>query len=209
MTLRRIFVLLQALLLPLLLLGLDEYTREAGKLADLMNWKPGQVIAEIGAGEGRMSFFAADRVGPSGHVYSTELDDKKLAHLKDEVKDRKLQNITIVKADPVGTNLSENCCDAIFMRRVYHHFKAPRETDAAILRDLKPGGLLAVVDFAPRAGLPSVEGAPKGHVGHGIPKQVLEQELTSAGFQILSEPNDWPKIDGDYCVIARKPAAAQ
>ena len=195
-------------LLPLLLLALDEYSREASKLASLMNWKPGEVIAEIGAGEGQMSFFAASRVGASGHVYTTELDREKLAHLKEEVNHRKLPNVTVVQAGPVATNLGANCCDAIFMRRVYHHFKEPAKTDAEIFNDLKPGGLLAVIDFTPKPGLPPVEGAPKNHGGHGIPKQVLEQELTSAGFEIVNEPRDWPG-SGDYCVIARKPPAAQ
>ncbi len=195
-------------LLPLFLLAADEYQIDAGKLSDLMHWRQGEVIAEIGAGEGQMSFFAAARVGPAGHVYTTELDDKKLAHLKEEVNKRHLDNVTVIKADPIGTNLPDDCCEAIFMRRVYHHFTDPARTDAAIYRDLKPGGLLAVIDFAPRAGLPPVPNAPKNHGGHGVPSDVLIRELQSAGFEIAAQPKNWPD-DGDYCVIARKPATSQ
>lgn len=195
-------------LLPLFLLAADEYQVAAGKLSDLMHWRPGEVIAEIGAGEGQMSFFAATRVGSAGHVYTTELDDKKLAHLKEEVSKRHLDNVTVIKADPIGTNLPDDCCEAIFMRRVYHHFTDPARTDAAIYHDLKPGGLLAVIDFAPRAGLPAVPNAPKSHGGHGVPSEVLIRELQSAGFEIAAQPKHWPD-DGDYCVIARKPATSQ
>ncbi len=184
------------------------YDREAARLSQLMNWQPGQVIAEIGAGEGEMSFYAASKVGPSGKVYTTELDDKKLAHLKQEVSGRKLQNVEVVKAGPVNTDLPDNCCNDIFMRRVYHHFEDPARTDAAIFRDLKPGGLLAVIDFAPRPGLPPVENAPKSRgTGHGIAKDILIQELKSAGFEIVDQPPNWP--EGDYCVIARKPERPQ
>jgi ubiquinone/menaquinone biosynthesis C-methylase UbiE len=190
-------------LVPLFALSFDVYKQEAKKLADLMNWRPGQVIAEIGAGEGEMTFAAAARVGQSGHVYTTELDAKKLAELKKKVKDRKLENVTVIQADPIDTNLPEDCCDDIFMRRVYHHFKDPAQTEASILRALKPGGLLAVIDFAPRQGLPPVEDAPKNHKGHGIVKDVLIGELRSAGFEIVAEQQNWP--EGDYCVIARKP----
>jgi ubiquinone/menaquinone biosynthesis C-methylase UbiE len=182
-------------LLPLLVHGSDEYQREADKLAELMNWKAGQSIAEIGSGGGQMSFSAAVRVGVPGHVYTTELDNQKLTHLKDEVKQRNLQNVSVIKADPIATNLPDNCCDDVFMRRVYHHLKDPAQTDAAILRALKPSGLLAVIDFPPREGL----------AGHGIPKPVLIEELKAAGFDIVSEPQDWPN-SGDYCVIARKPS---
>jgi ubiquinone/menaquinone biosynthesis C-methylase UbiE len=190
-------------LVPILALSFDVYQREAKKLADLMNWRPGQVIAEIGAGEGQMTFAAAARVGPSGHVYTTELDTKKLADLKKKVKDGKLENVSVIKAGPIDTNLPENCCDDIFMRRVYHHFEKPAQTDASIFRALKPGGLVAVIDFAPRQGLPPVEGAPKNHGGHGIVNDVLIGELRSAGFEIVTQQQNWP--DGDYCVIARKP----
>ena len=194
------------LLLPLLALALGSYEAEAQKLADLMKWKPGQGIAEIGAGEGQMSFFAADRIKPGGHVYTTELDDQKLERLKKEVAKRDPENITVVKADSVKTNLPDNCCDAIFMRRVYHHFTDPAATDAAILRALKPGGLLGIIDFPPSAWLPPVKNAPKNHGGHGISKATLITELTSVGFEIEAQPKDWPN-HGDYCIIARKPAA--
>jgi ubiquinone/menaquinone biosynthesis C-methylase UbiE len=184
------------------------YDREAARLSQLMHWQPGQVIAEIGAGEGEMSFYAASKVGPTGKVYTTELDDKKLAQLKQEVSDRKLQNVDVVKADPIGTDLPDDCCNDIFMRRVYHHFQDPARTDAAIFRDLKPGGLLAVIDFAPRPGLPPIENAPKSHgTGHGVAKDILIQELKSAGFEIVDQPPNWP--EGDYCVIARKPERPQ
>lgn len=193
------------LLLPLLLVALGSYETEAKKLADLMGWKTGQTIAEIGAGEGQMSFFAADQIGPSGHVYTTELDDRKFENLKKEVAKRNLQNITVLKADSVETNLPDNCCDSIFMRRVYHHFSNPAATNAALLHALKPGGLLAVIDFTPNAWLPAVKNVPKNHGGHGISKDTLMEELTSAGFEITAQPEDWPH-SGDYCVIVRKPA---
>lgn len=191
-------------LLACLVLALGSYGGEAKKLAGLMDWKADQTIAEIGAGEGQMSFFAADRVGSGGRVYTTELDDRKFENLKKEAAKRKLQNITVLKADPIKTNLPDNCCDSIFMRRVYHHFTDPLTTDADLLRALKPGGLLAVIDFPPHAWLPPVNNAPKSHgSGHGIAKDTLARELTAAGFELTAQPKDWPT--SDYCVIFRKP----
>jgi ubiquinone/menaquinone biosynthesis C-methylase UbiE len=203
----RIFKLTASIALTLtLVLAADVYQVEAKRLADLMSWKRGESIAEIGAGEGRMSFSAAALVGADGHVYATELDDKKIAQLKEKVQADNLQNVTVVKGDPFGTNLPEGCCEAIFMRRVYHHFTDPARTDATLFRDLKPGGMIGIIDFPPRPGLPPVEGAPKNHGGHGVPRDVLIQELKAAGFEIVNQSTGWP--DDDYCVIARKPAQA-
>ena len=62
--------------------GQEQDQKEADKLAKLLNWKPGSVVAEIGAGEGGLTLAAAERVGPTGRVYTTELDPKKLAKLE-------------------------------------------------------------------------------------------------------------------------------
>ena len=186
--------------------GQDQDQKEAGKLATLLNWKPGSVVAEIGAGDGGLTLAAAARVGPSGRVFTTELDPKKLAGLETLAAKQKVQNITVVKAGEAATNLPRECCDSIFMRRVYHHFTQPAQEDASLFQSLKPGGLLAVIDFPPGKGpgkLEPVKGVPKNRSGHGMPKELLVDELTAAGFQALTTPTDWP--GEDYCVVFRKP----
>ena len=186
--------------------GQGQDQKEAGKLATLLNWKPGSVVAEIGAGDGGLTLAAAARVGPSGRVFTTELDPKKLAGLETLAAKQKVQNITVVKAGEAATNLPRECCDSIFMRRVYHHLTQPAQEDASLFQSLKPGGLLAVIDFPPGkwlSRLEPVKGVPKNRGGHGMPKQLLVDELSAAGFQALTTPTDWPGVD--YCVVFRKP----
>src|SRR5208337_4271754 len=90
--------------------------KDADKLATLLNWKPGSVVAEIGAGDGGLTLAAAERVGPTGRVYTTELDPKKLAALETLAAKQKVQNITVIKGGEAATNLPRECCDSIFMR---------------------------------------------------------------------------------------------
>jgi ubiquinone/menaquinone biosynthesis C-methylase UbiE len=179
---------------------------EIQRLARVMNWKAGQVIADVGAGEGEIGFAAAAAVGETGKVYLTELDEEKVAVLQRDAGRRKLKNAVIVKAAEKETKLPDNCCDAIVLRRVYHHFTAPKEMDGSLLRSLRPGGLLAVIDFAPRKSLTEsdpVKGVPSNRGGHGIPRKILVEELTAAGFKLDKSFEDWPE-DG-YCVLFRKP----
>ena len=201
---RRAFILALALSAFALVPGLaqDTYQEEADRLAVLLDWRPGSVVAEIGAGEGQMTLTAAKRVGTEGRVYTTELDTKKLAHL--EKLARKEKNITAVQAAVAQTNLPAACCDSIFMRLVYHHLTKPAEIDASLFRSLKPGGLLAVIDEEPQPGSSRVEGVPENRGGHGIPQKILIEELTAAGFQLVKVHNDWPS--DEYCVIFRKPS---
>ena len=172
---------------------------EIARLASLMQWKAGTVVADIGAGDGQYSFAAAARVGPTGRVYASEIDEKKLEELRAEVKRRNLSNVIVVTSKEADTGLSAACCDAIFLRRVYHHLTKPAEFDAQIVASLKSGGRLAIIDFAPRPGLDPVGGIPSNRGGHGIAERIVVEELTAAGLHVEREVQDWP--DDSYCVV--------
>jgi ubiquinone/menaquinone biosynthesis C-methylase UbiE len=176
-----------------------EAGEEVGRLAELMRWKAGTIVADIGAGDGKYTFAAVERVGATGKVYATEIDAKKLGELRDEVAKRKLGNVMVVESKEADTNLPTGCCDAIFLRRVYHHLTKPAEFDAALVRSLKPGGRLAIIDFPPRAGLEPVEGVPSNRGGHGIPQKIVIEELSAAGLKVQKIEEDWP--EDDYCVV--------
>jgi ubiquinone/menaquinone biosynthesis C-methylase UbiE len=172
---------------------------EIGRLAELMGWKAGTVVADIGAGDGKYTFAAVEHVGKTGKVFATEIDGKKLAELRGEVARRKLANVVVVESKEADTNLPAGCCDAIFLRHVYHHLTKPAEFDAGLARSLKSGGRLAIIDFPPRAGLEPVEGVPSNRGGHGIPEKIVIEELKAAGLRVEKVVEDWP--ENDYCVL--------
>jgi predicted methyltransferase len=192
---------------PLPIRGQGSQPEETDLLATLLNWQPGNVVADVGAGDGKMTLLVASKfVGAAGKVYSTELDAKKLAHLEELAT--KETNIAALEAAETDTNLPRECCDSIFMRLVYHHLTKPAEIDASLFRSLKPGGLLGVIDEDPRPGTSIPEGVPKNRIGHGVPQKVLIDELTAAGFQVVTARDQWPGRDPAhlmYVVVFRKP----
>jgi ubiquinone/menaquinone biosynthesis C-methylase UbiE len=203
---RQVLSLFIAALSLLLFLGAQASNDEIRRLGQVMGWKAGQTIGDVGAGAGEIGIAAAAAVGSTGRVYLTELDENKRKALAGEVKSRGLKNIVVVQAAEKQTNLPDSCCEGIILRRVYHHLTAPVEMDASLLRALKPGGELAVIDFPPRKWLSEsdpVKGVPANRGGHGIPQKILIQELTTAGFKVDKVFDDWP--DDSYCVIFRKP----
>ncbi len=173
--------------------------QEIARLAELMQWKAGTIVADIGAGDGSYSFAAAEIVGPTGRVYATEIDTDKLKQLRTDVLKRKLANVIVVEGAVDDTNLPSECCDAIYLRHVYHHLTQPEEFDRNLVRSLKIGARLAIIDFPANENLPPVEGVPKNRGGHGIPQKLVVDELTSAGLQVEKVVSDWSR--NDYCVL--------
>ena len=117
------------------------------------------------------------------------------------------QNIIVLSSSATATNLPPECCDSIFMRLVYHHLTQPAEFDASLLRSLKPDGRLAIIDEYPIPGMSLPEGVPANRGGHGIPEKLLVDELTKAGFRVVTEIDpwaDWPNHHHNYCVVFRK-----
>lgn len=179
--------------------------QDIDRLAQLMQWKPGAIVADVGAGDGSYSFAAAEKVGPSGRVYTTEIDPEKLKALRAEIEKRKLQNVIVIEGTADDTKLPANCCDAIFLRRVYHHLTQPSEFDKNLTRSLKPGAHLAIIDFPPDKSFAPVPGVPKNRGGHGIPQKIMIDELTASGLQVEKVIEDWS--GHDYCVIFTKPVS--
>jgi len=93
------------------------------------------------------------------------------------------------------THLAVNCCNAVFMRRVYHHLSDAAAINQSLYAALKPGGTLAVIDFEPDGWLGWV-------AGMGIAPDRLVGELTRTGFEHV-ETTDWPGAYHYIAVFAR------
>lgn len=181
-------------MLALAIVGTSD--NEVDRLVGLLQMREGMKVAEIGAGSGWLTVEIATRVGASGRVFSTELSERRLDQIRDAVADAGLSNVTVVRAGERSANLPTGCCDAAFMRRVYHHF-----TDApAIVRDLRDalteGGRLVIIEFE--------AGGFWGMVSReGIDRAPLIAEVTAGGFELVSV-DEWPGW-GHYVAVFRKP----
>jgi len=169
-------------------------TGEADRLAGLLGVTGGGTVAEIGAGAGALSVEMARRVGPFGKVYATELSADRRRDIQARVTRAGLGNVVVVEGLVADANLPEACCDAAFMRDVYHHLSDVKALNASLRRAMRPGGRLAVIDFAPGAFF-HLPGRPEGTAadrrGHGVSPRAVTAELTRAGFVLEREIDDW------------------
>ena len=167
---------------------------------------PGSVVADVGAGAGDLTVVLAQHVGPTGHVYATEIDLPRLNQIRQRTVEQDLENVTVFPAAARTTNLPVRCCDAVVLRNVYHHLEHPD----AINRDLsslvvRPGGLLVVIDFAPRPATEPPAGVPANRGGHGVPIEVVIEEVVAAGLVHVETTRYPPEEQGRFLILFRKP----
>jgi SAM-dependent methyltransferase len=133
----------------------------------------------------------------SGRVFATDIPATTLTRLREYVKREGLTNVTVVEGAAASTNLPVGCCDAIFLRNVYHHVTAPDPFNRSLVASLKPGGRLAILDNPPGKGSALPEGVPANREGHGVPTAVVATELVAAGLTHVRTMDGW--TPGDAC----------
>ncbi len=124
-----------------------EQEEEPTKLLAALKLKPGEVIGDVGAGSGYLTFPMARRVGPKGKVLAVDIQPQMLKLIKKRMEKDKVQNVEPVLGTDTDPKLPENAVDLIIMVDVYHEFSHPWEMTAATVRALKPGGRLVFVEY--------------------------------------------------------------
>jgi ubiquinone/menaquinone biosynthesis C-methylase UbiE len=172
----------------------SRFEREVERLAALLEVGPGSVVADVGAGDGDYALALARRVGPEGRVYATEIDAGLRERIARAAGEAGLANVVVVEARVDASGLPDACCDAAFLRGVYHHLTQPEPTLASLRAALRPGGRLVVIDFRPTRWLAlwKPEGVPADRGGHGVPPELVERECAAAGFERLALDEAWP-----------------
>jgi SAM-dependent methyltransferase len=183
---------------------------ESARLAAMLGVREGGRVADVGAGKGQYALELARLVGPTGHVFATEIDSKRRRQIQTAAADAKLQHLSVIEAREADAGLERDCCDAILMRGVYHHVTRPAETNASLHQALRPGGRLAIVDFPPSWFLSTffqVKEVPRNRRGHGVIPELVIEELTAAGFSLEHRIDRWDRRL--YCLVFQKQDGSQ
>ena len=132
-------------------LWLERNTREKEERLSLMvkslKLKPGDVVADVGAGSGVISMLIAEQILPEGQVMAVDIQDEMLQRLVKRCKQAGIENIKPVKGTKKSPNLKPESADLAIMVDVYHEFELPFEMMLQISRAMKPGGRVVLVEY--------------------------------------------------------------
>lgn len=151
-----------------------------------LNLKPGEVIADIGAGSGYFTFSIAHHLGPEGKVYAVDVSPDMILHLNRRIRDLKTTNVVSVLADPDDPLLPEQSVNRFFICDVWHHVESPSKYLGMIKKMLKPGGQVIMIDFHKKE-LPF--GPP---MAMKIAREDLVKQMESNGFRLANEHSFLP-----------------
>jgi ubiquinone/menaquinone biosynthesis C-methylase UbiE len=124
-----------------------EKEEHPSRLIQALGLKPGDVVADIGAGSGYHAFRIAPLVAPKGKVLAVDIQKEMLDLIRQKMRQTKLDNIEPVLGAIDDPKLPAGSVDLILMVDVYHEFSHPYEMTLALLRALRPGGRLVFVEF--------------------------------------------------------------
>ena len=157
--------------------------------------KPGDTMADVGAGDGFFAIPAAKIVGASGVIYALDSSAEAVAGLKDRARQAGLTNVRAVIGDADDTVLCRRCADVALLANVLHDFESPLKVLANIRQTLKPGGVLADLDWKKE---------PEQLHGPPLTKRLSQEEATAlliqANFEVIKN-----KLSGPfhYLLLAR------
>jgi arsenite methyltransferase len=112
-----------------------------------LNIKPGEVIADIGAGSGYFSFRLAHFVGEKGKVYAVDVSADMVRHVNRRIRETKTTNVVTILADNDDPLLADRSVNRFFICDVWHHVENQLKYLSLMKKMLKPGGEIVMIDF--------------------------------------------------------------
>jgi ubiquinone/menaquinone biosynthesis C-methylase UbiE len=143
--------------------------------------KPGEVIADIGAGSGYFTFHLARHVGEKGKVYAVDVSPDMIRHINRRIREIKTNNVVSILADPDDPLLPERSINRFFICDVWHHVDNPVKYLSLMKKMLKPGGEIVMIDFHKKE-LPF--GPP---LQMKIAREDLIKQVETNGFRLAKE----------------------
>ncbi len=122
----------------------DENPRRA---VHALGIRPGQVVADVGAGTGYYTSLLARKVAPGGRVLATDIQSEMLDRLRARLARERLSNVELILGTEDDPRLPPGCCDVILMVDVYHELARPQAMMRRLREALKPDGRLVLVEF--------------------------------------------------------------
>jgi ubiquinone/menaquinone biosynthesis C-methylase UbiE len=155
-----------------------EAEEQPDKALDAIGVAPGSIVADVGAGNGYMTWRLAERVGPDGKVYANDIQPEMLELLRKNMQTRGLTNVETILGTQDDPKLPRGRLDLVLLVDVYHEFSEPQMMVRHIRDSLAPRGRMVLLEY--RAEDPKVPIRPE----HKMTVEQVKAEIEPEGFRL-------------------------
>jgi len=173
---------------------LERDSRDAMQMPDeimaALALRPGERVADVGAGSGYFTLRVAHAVGETGKVWAVDIRQEMLDHIAGRVAEAGLTNVELRCVPADDPQLPPGGVDTILMVDTMHYVEDRAAYGRKLRAGLAPGGRLVVIDFRydPDA---QREFAPPPR--QQVPRAVLDADLAAAGLKVVAAHDFLPE----------------
>jgi len=146
---------------------------EAERVLDRLGIRPGQRVADIGAGLGYYTVRLARRLGPDATIYATDVKAEYLDQLRARLAREGISGVRVILGLPRDPRLPANSVDVAILSHMYHETENPYEFLYRLQPALAPGARVGIIDM------------DRPTQRHGTPPALLHCELAALGYRQL------------------------
>lgn len=148
---------------------------DPARIWDVLDPAPNCTVLDIGTGVGFVALPFAKRY-PRATVYGCDILDGMVALLREDALAQGLANVEGVVMTPNSVDLPDGVADVIVMAQLHHELDEPEALLIECARLLRPGGTVAIVDWADE------DNGKSPPVGRRVPESDLRAQLAATGF---------------------------
>lgn len=126
----------------------DEFQKPDEVMAALA-LRPGERVADIGAGSGYFTIPVAKTVGPGGIVWAIDIRQEMLDYIHKRIEEEELENVRLALVPDDDPQLPPGGVDTIIMVDTWHYIRDP-EYAKKLRAALAPGGRVVIIDYKPK-----------------------------------------------------------
>ncbi len=164
-----------------------------------MELLPTDEVADIGAGTGYFTFRLSPAV-PEGAVYAVDIQQEMLDIIEARAARDSVRNVVPVLGEIDDPRLPANGIDVVLMVDAYHEFSHPREMMRGVVRALRPGGRVILIEY--RLEDPDV---PIKRL-HKMSQEQVRREMESVRLEWVETRDMLPR---QHFMVFRKPAGTR
>ncbi|HHP7243096.1 MAG TPA: class I SAM-dependent methyltransferase [Elainellaceae cyanobacterium] len=171
-----------------------EREEQPQKIVDALPLNSDDIVVDLGAGTGYMTFLLAPRV-PNGQVFAVDIQPEMLDIVEFLVQENEVSNVETIQAELDDPHLP-NGVDWVLMVDAYHEFEYPHEVMTAVVNALNSGGNVVLAEY--RGENPFI---PIKRL-HKMTQQQVRREMNAVGLEWIRTEDILPR---QHLMVFEKP----